>query len=168
MNFVGFLFHFEVHLLVFVSTRLALKLASLNLALLLPQFILEVFDLPIESNELVVLVDFQRVSFPPHRVALLVSFLSPTLGLLQVASQLFDEVSVPAIVALLVESLVLEQQFVNLALQLVLDVIHVLLCFVFKRVQLAARNVQLSLGLIVLVLQPLDFRSLLIQLNSVP
>lgn len=168
VDLVRFLFHLQVHLLVFLGAGLALELASLDLALLLSELIFEVFDLAVEGNELVVFVDLERVSFPPYRVALLVGFLSSSFGLLQVSPQLFNQVTVTAVIALLVERLVFQEQLINFTSEFLLDVIQVLLSFVFKRVKLAPRNIKLPLGLVVLVLKPLDLGGLLVDLYSMP
>lgn len=160
MHLVAFLLELELHFLVFFGVGLALEVSAFDLAFSLADLVLEVLYLIIELEVLVVLLKLNIVSLTSNLVAFLDSILSPSLGLLKVSSKLFDDLSVLSIIALLVKSLILQDELLQLSPELVTCIVLIFLSFEAERVKLRLDNLELALDLKEVVLQPLILRSL--------
>ena len=93
--------------------------------------------------------------------------MSSPLGLIEFPSELLDQVSVPAVVSLLLQGLVLEHQLLNFTLESILQILDLLFILIFLCLKLGPQDVELPLGLVILVREALVVLNFLLDVNSV-
>lgn len=141
VDFIGPLLNLQLHFLVLLRKRLLLEFNSVNLRLEVPIPILHLLQVLLIVQKLLILVNLERVSLPPQFIELLHRVLVLPSSLIQISSELFDDVSVPPIIRLHSQGLILHHELLYLSPGPILEVLHVLFRLVPVALKLGAHDV---------------------------
>lgn len=123
--------------MVLVRQILQFELDAIVFRLNLSILVFEVLEFSLVLEKLIVFLQFKRVAIPSYIISILNIILGSSLGFIQFPPKLLDEISIPAVIGFLLESLILEHKLLNLTLKSIFEVLHLLFILIFLSLKLS-------------------------------